>query len=202
MNRVVRALEQTLFAILREFQRQIFVRAFRQIFQHAGGNDRRGGDVILHLHFHGRMEILAQAERAPRAVVVEADAQISRDELAVVALQFVAGRAVDDVHAEMFAPVAVPLRLVIAFDDEDEFLDVLRHAGQPGVVFRRVIVLVRREQLDDRAERAFRRQHGAIVRARLVREAVGVIAVDQFGHAVKILFQIRDEHRAGENRRR
>ena len=109
------------------------------------------------------MKILAQAERAPRAVVVEADAQIGRDELAVVAFQFVAGRAVDDVHAEMLAPVRAPFRLVIALHDEDEFLDVLRDAGEPGVVFRRVIVLVRREQLDDGAERAFRRQHGALV---------------------------------------
>jgi hypothetical protein len=86
----------------------------------------------------------------------KADAQIRGDELAVVALQLVAGRAVDDVHAEMVAPVAAPFRLVIALHDEDEFLDVLRHAGEPGVVFRRVIVFVRRQQLDDRAERAFR----------------------------------------------
>ena len=127
MNRVVGPLEQTLFAVLHEFQRQIFVRAFRQIFQRAGRNDRGRRDVVFHLHFHRRMKILAQAERAPRAVVVKADAQIRRHELAVVAFQFVAGRAVDDVHAEMVAPVAVPLRLVIALHDEDEFLDVLRH---------------------------------------------------------------------------
>ena len=35
MNRVVGPLEQALFAVLHEFQRQVFVRAFRQIFQHA-----------------------------------------------------------------------------------------------------------------------------------------------------------------------
>jgi hypothetical protein len=37
MNRVVGPLEQALFAVLHEFQRQIFVRAFRQIFQRAAG---------------------------------------------------------------------------------------------------------------------------------------------------------------------
>ena len=71
------------------------------------------------------------------------------DEFAVVALEFVAGRAVDDVHAEMFMPLGTPLRLVISLHNENEFLDVLRDAGEPFVVFRREIAFVRREQFDD-----------------------------------------------------
>ena len=58
---------------------------------------------------------------------------------------------------------------------------------------------VRREQLDDRAERPLRGKNGALVRARLVRKSTGVIAVDQFGHAVKIVLKIGDEHRSGQN---
>src|SRR5450756_813489 len=93
------------------------------------------------------MKIFAQAERAPRTVGIKTDAQISGDELAVVAFQFVAGRAVDDVHAEMIAPMTVPRGLETAFHDEDDFLAVLWNAREPGVVFWRVILFVRREQL-------------------------------------------------------
>jgi len=58
---------------------------------------------------------------------------------------------------------------------------------------------VGREELDDRAERTLRRENGALVRARLVRETTGVIAVNQFGHAVEIVLKVGDEHRAGQN---
>src|SRR5674476_1457275 len=109
------------------------------MFQRGGGHDRGRGDVVFHLHFDGGMKIFAQTKRAPRTVGVKTDAQISGDELAVVAFQFVAGRAIDDVHAEMIAPMTVPRGLEIAFHDEDDFLDVLWNAREPGVVFWRVI---------------------------------------------------------------
>ena len=146
------------------------------------------------------MKIFSQTERAPRAVLIEADAEPGGDEHLGVELQLIAGLAVDDVHAELLAPIRAPVRLEVAFHHENKLLDVLRDGLEPRVVFRRVILFVRREQLDDRAERALRRKHGAIVRAVLFDKARRVIAVDQFFNEVEIFFQIRDEDRAGENR--
>ena len=89
-------------------------------------------------NFSGGMKIFAQAERAPRAIFLKSDAQIIGNQFAIVAFQFVAGRAVDDIHAEMFAPIVAPFGLVKALHHEDEFLDVLRNVFEPGVVFRGV----------------------------------------------------------------
>ena len=58
------------------------------------------------------------------------------DELAVIALEFVAGRAVDDVHAEMFAPLRAPLRLVIPL------LGNMGEVGSVGWMFERKSVVV------------------------------------------------------------
>ena len=132
MNRVIGALEQALFAILDEFERRHLVHV-GQIF-HARARHQHGrGDVVFLLNLCAGMKILAQAERAPRAVGFKTHAQARRHERFVVALQFVAGNAVDDVHGEMTAPVVAPCGLVIALHDEDQFLDVLRDGLDPGV---------------------------------------------------------------------
>ena len=55
-------------------------------------------------------EILADLERPPAPRAQQADPQVGADELAVVVLQLVSREAVDDVDAEMLAPVPVPLR--------------------------------------------------------------------------------------------
>ncbi len=146
------------------------------------------------------MKILAQAESAPGTVGVETHAQIRGHEFAVVALQLVALRAVDDVHAEMVAPVISPFRFEIAFDDENKFLDVLRHAREPGVIFRLVVVFIGREEFDDRTERTFRAENEPMILAFRVLEPPAVIVLNQFSDLVKILFEIRHEHRPGENR--
>ena len=74
MNRVVRALEQTLFTVLGKFQRKIFIRVGGQIFQQTRRHDGGRGDIVFHLNFDGGMKIFPQTERAPRAVTVETDA--------------------------------------------------------------------------------------------------------------------------------
>ena len=78
MDGVVGPLEQ---ALIRNFSRILSVGSRcplrSKIFHAPARHDHGRGDVVLHLHFHGRMKILAQAERAPGAVGVKADAQIA-----------------------------------------------------------------------------------------------------------------------------
>src|SRR5687768_9144648 len=131
------------------------------------------------------MEILAQAENPPRAVLFKSDAKIVADHLAVLRLEFVSGNTVDRVDAEVMAPVVAPFRLVKALHYKDQFLDVLRNRFQPGIVLRRVFSLGRSQQLDDRTERAFMAEDFAAVLAPegLFFETLRVIAMDQFGNA-------------------
>ncbi len=72
------------------------------------------------------------------------------------------GRAVDDVDAEVAAPVVAPLGPVEALDDEDQRADVVRDALEPGVVLRREVRGAGREQLDHGAERALGREDRAV----------------------------------------
>src|SRR5581483_10541284 len=201
MDRLVGTLEQFGFAVFYEFDRGIAVIRV-EMLDGGGGNHDGGGYIVLDLELGGRMKILTQAEDAPGAVGVVADAQEVGDELAVPAFQFVAGRAVDDVDTEVLAPLIAPFGAIEAFHDEDQFLDVLRDGGDPFVVFRRVILHRWREQFDDGAEGTFGTEDGALVLSILGRilEAAGVIAPHQAGNLVEILFEIGDEDRALDHR--
>ena len=175
---VVGALEEAPFGVLHEFERLPAAGARRGL-ELGPRHDDRGGDVVLELDLHRGMKVLAQTKRAPRAVAVESHAQVHRDELAVVALQFVGGFAVDDVHAEVVRPVLPPLRQVIALHHEHQFLEILRDGRQPFVVFGRIVALVGSEQLDDGAERAFGAEDRAGIRVGRVLETLAVIPGDQ-----------------------
>src|SRR5689334_23804746 len=48
----------------------------------------------------------------------------------VIAFQFVAGPAINDIDAEVLAPVFAPFRLGEALDDEGQFFEVLRYADR------------------------------------------------------------------------
>jgi len=65
MNGVIGPLKEALLTVLYELQRQMLIRTLRQVFERGGGHHGGGGDVVLHLHLHGGMEILAQTKRAP-----------------------------------------------------------------------------------------------------------------------------------------
>src|SRR6185369_9668597 len=98
---------------------------------------------------------------------VVADAQVAADELASVVLELVTVDAVDDVDAEVVAPVVAPFLAVKTLDDEHDRADVVRDRFQPGVVLGRELGGVRREELDDGAERAFGRKERARRSARV-----------------------------------
>jgi len=67
------------------------------------------------------MKILAQPKDAPGPIGVVAHAQKIGNQLAPVALQFIAGRAIDNIDAEMVAPMSAPRRFVEALDHEEQF---------------------------------------------------------------------------------
>jgi hypothetical protein len=51
------------------------------------------------------MKIFAQPKGPPGTIACVTDAQVIGDKLAAIALEFVAGNAVDDVDRKMFAPI-------------------------------------------------------------------------------------------------
>src|SRR5206468_7966010 len=138
---------------------------------------------------------------APRAVVVEADPEIGGDEPAIVALEFVAGRPVDVIDAEVRTPILAPLGLVTALHDEDEFLDVLRDALDPFVVFGAKLARRGRQELDDRAERTVVAEDGALVGSFAAgRKAARIIPADQLRDYVEVTLEVLHKHRTGEDR--
>ena len=121
------------------------------------------------------------------------------DELAVVAFQFIGGPAVADIDPEVAAPVLAPVGLVKPLHHEREFLDVLRNSPQPKVVLRRVFALVGREEFDDGAQRALRRQKRPVVSFGRTLKPARVVVVDQGGDAVEVGFHVGDENGAIED---
>ena len=99
MNRVVRALEQAVFAVAHQLDGRV-VTFRRGVGQHCARDDHRGADVVFHLHLFGGDEILAHLEHAPCAFFREADAQIGADQLALAELQLMAGVAVDEIDRQ------------------------------------------------------------------------------------------------------
>ncbi len=155
MDGVVGALEQPELAVLRQLEAGMPVVLAREADEPARRHHHRGGDVVLHLDLVGGDEVLPQLVRPPGAVLLAADPEVVGDEPAALVLELVPGRAVDDVDAEMAAPIGAPLRPVEALDDEDQGPHVVGNALEPGVVLRRELGGAGREQLDHRAERAF-----------------------------------------------
>jgi hypothetical protein len=143
--------------------------------------------------------VLAESEGAPSAVGFETHAEVVGGEFAVVELELVGGLAVDDIDAELVAPVVPPFGLVKAFEDEDEFLDVLREAAHPLIVFGLVVALVGREELDDGTQGTFGAENGTLVRPGWIAEAIAVIARQQFGDQIEIALEVRHENRAGDD---
>jgi hypothetical protein len=80
------------------------------------------------------VEVLPKAEHPPGAVGVEAHAQVAGRQLAVVALELVAGVAVQDVDREVLAPLAPHDGGRVPLHHEDDLLQVLRDRAQPRVV--------------------------------------------------------------------
>ena len=198
MDGVVGTLEEVALAVLRVRLGHLA----RLPADHAGRHHDAGRDVVLGLHLDRRMEVVTQAEDAPRVVLAEADAQRVDDQLAAVEFQRVPLPAVDHVDRVVLAPVVAPFRAMEAFDDEDEFLDVLRNRAQPLVVL--VVVFARRgrEQLDDAAHRALVGEDQAVIAAvlRRVAEAVREVAREDGGDRLHIAVDVRHINVAFENR--
>ena len=142
MNGLVGPLEEPGLAIMDKLDRRIGVIRVQMLQPFGRHNDRRG-NIVLHLHLGGRMKILAQPKHPPGTVGVITDAEEIGDQLAVMAFQFIAGRAIDDVHAEMFPPLVAPVRFVKPFHDKNQFEDVLRNGVEPLVEFVRIIAVRR-----------------------------------------------------------
>ena len=160
VDRVVGALKEPELAVLGELEARVSVVLAREPDQPARLDHHGGGDVVLHLHLVGRDEVLPQLVRPPGAVLLAPDPEIAGDQPPPLVLELVSGCAVDDVDAEVAAPIVTPLRPVEALDHEHQRADVVRNALQPGVVFRRELGGIGLEQLDDRAERPIGRQDG------------------------------------------
>jgi len=175
----------------------------RKVGQQRGRHHHRGADVVFHLHLLGRDEILAQLEDAPGAVLLEADAQVGADQLAIIDLELVAGLAVDEVDREMAAPVRAPFGPAHALDDESHRQDAVGKTVQPGVV---VVGEVgrRRQHADHRAEAAIVAEDGAADVAVFLfaagPEAPGEVVGEDAFHQVEILLDVGDEQRAVDHR--
>ena len=200
MDGIVGPLEEPVFAILNELERRLDGGS-PKTGQSAARDDHGGGDVVLQLNLERGVKILAEAEGAPRAVGAEADAQETGLDALALEAEFVGGRAVDDIDAEVGAPVVAPFRAVEAFHDEDQFLVVRRQIFQPAVVVVGIFRGGRREELDDGTERAFGTQQGPAIRAPAggIAETLGVVVGQQGGDRVEIGGKIGDEHRAGDD---
>ncbi len=199
-DRVVGPLEEPGFAVRDELPGEALLRG-REPLDGGGRGDGGGGDVVLGLHLGGRHEVAPEAERAPRSVGREADAEVAGEELDVAVLELVTGVSVDEVGGEALPPVPVPVGLVDALDDEDEVADALRDRGQPVVVLSGVFRTWSQE-LDDGAERAFGAQDRPAARpvAGRVAEAAAVLPADDPGDVVEVGLEVLDEDRAGDHR--
>ena len=191
MNRIVRTLEQSVFAVLDELARQ----AAGFSGNDTGGRHDAGRDVVLGLNLAGRMKIMAQTEDPPRTVFFETDPQGVGHQLVAIQAQGIAQTAIDGVDRIMTAPIAAPFRLVIALDDEHQFLDVLRDGIQPYIVVIAVII-ARRQQLDDAAHRTRIAENQAMVDAVLLRIAktLGKIARQDFLDGIHVFVEVRRVH--------
>ena len=134
-DRVVRSLEQTHFAIVRELDAACRIEPQLAAGERGDGSHHRRGDVVLHLHFFGRNEILTQLEGAPLCVAVETHAQVAGDDTTAEHLQFVARGAVHHVDRELLVPFIAPFRAVETLDQEHQRENARRDAVEPGVVF-------------------------------------------------------------------
>ena len=196
---VVGALEEPVLAVLDDLERGL-AGGGGEAGEALARDDDGGGDVVLHLDFLRGVEVFAQAEGAPGAVGAEADAQEVRFEFAGLQAQLVGGAAVDDVHLEVLAPFVAPLGLVEAFEDENEFLDVRRDGGEPGVVL--VGEIGRgREEFDDGAEGAARAEDGARIGAAFLglAETLRVVAREEGFDGVEVSLDVGDEDGAAED---
>ncbi len=151
----------------------------------------RGRDVVLRLDLRRGMEVVTEPEEAPAAVGGESDAQHVDLDLLPFEAQRVTGAAVDARHGEVRGPVAAPLRLVEPLHGEDEFLDVVRHRFEPGVVLVGEVV-GGREHLDDRTDAALVGEERTLVDVALVDEAVTEIAIDDLLHLHEVLHEVLD----------
>lgn len=75
------------------------------------GHHRRGGDVVLCLDFLCWGKVRAQSKDTPRAILVEADAQVALDDWAPLVAELVSRLAVDAVNTEPATPIVAPPRL-------------------------------------------------------------------------------------------
>ena len=195
---VIRTLEKPVFAVVHEFHRgQLRCLVVEEPLELRPRDQSRSGDVVLHLDFQRRIEILAQSEGAPRIMRVEADAQIGGHQFAGPETQFVGRQTVDRVDTEVLPPMLAPRRAVEPLEDENQLFDVLRNAFEPRVVIRRESGR-RGQQLDDRTQRTARAEQFATVRpvARRIGIAVGVIVAQQLVDAVEIRLEVRHENRS------
>ena len=100
----------------------------------------------------------------------------------------------------MFAPFRTPLGFVIALHHKHELLEILRNTFQPGIELRAEMAFVRRQQFDDRTQRPLRAQNRAVILAGRIAETSAVISLDQLGNLVKIIFEISNKNRSGQDR--
>src|SRR4051794_8638840 len=113
------------------------------------------------------MKIFAQTEHAPGSVGSKTNPEVIGDEFASFAFQFISRFAIDDIHAEVLAPGALPFGFIKAFHDENQLANVLWNRLQPLIVSGRIIFGIGRQQLDYGTERAIRAENRSMIRAML-----------------------------------
>jgi len=187
MDGIVGTLEEQLLAVhhILAGQPALIAEAGRCLLERRA--DGGGRDVVLGLHLDRRAEVGAQAEQPPAVVGQEPDAQLVDQDLLALQPHGVARASVHDADTEVAAPVGAPFGLVVALDGEQQLLDVRGDRAQEGVVLGGVLA-ARSEQLDDRAERALRRQDRTTVLsvAVAVEETIGVVGVQQLLNTLHI----------------
>ena len=117
MNGVVWSLEKPELGVLNEFERRI--NALRvQAWQLAARHGHTGRNVVLHLKLEGRKIILPKTKRPPSSIVVITHPKELGHQTLAPQPQLIGRGAIDDINAELRAPVLSPGGLPKAFHNE------------------------------------------------------------------------------------
>ena len=166
----------------------------------AARHGHTGRNVVLHLKLEGRKIILPKTKSPPGSIVVITHPKELGHQSLAPQPQLIGRGAVDDIDAELRAPVLSPRGLPKAFHNEHQFPDVRRHGTDPGIVFVGKI-FARCQELDDRTESSTRIENGPLVHAIAggIAKPLGKVASHDNSHSVEILCQVCDEDRAEED---
>ena len=124
MHGVVGALEEPVLAVGDELVAVRRGSHFSDAVQLSPGNNDRHADVVFRLDLLRRGKVLTKLVSAPAVFTEQADSQIIADKFTAVVLQFVAGRAIDDVDGKQVSPVGVCVAVVKPLDNKYQRVNV------------------------------------------------------------------------------